>query len=166
MNRANGSQEKHVVHLTPITSVALPPNCSRYRNTGQDGISLHTFNGSSYTGYLGCLNQNLLEIEKYHFELLWPGFLNPVHMNHFMLTKPRVWSLDSSSKEPLGLLTCTIFSKTGLIRNRLGCFCTHHSLGRGRIRPRAISKTDGRREMCDAAIERSRRDASKALSKC
>ena len=48
---------------------------------------------------------------------------------------------------------------------RLGCFCTHHSLG-GRIRPpRAISKTDGRRETDKAAFERSRRDASKPFSK-
>ena len=53
-----------------------------------------------------------------------------------------------------------------LTRHRLGCFCTHHSLG-GRIRPPppAISKTDGRRETDEAAFERSRRDASKPLSK-
>ena len=55
----------------------------------------------------------------------------------------------------------------GLTRHRLGCFCTHHSLGGGgRIRPPpAISKTDGRRETDEAAFERSRRDASKPLSK-
>ena len=43
-------------------------------------------------------------------------------------------------------------------RHRLGCFCTHHSLGVGSD-PRAISKTDGRREVGEAAFERSRRDA-------
>ena len=54
-----------------------------------------------------------------------------------------------------------------LTRHRLGCFCTHHSLGGGGSdpTPRAISKTDGRRETDEAAFERSRRDASKPLSK-
>ena len=51
-----------------------------------------------------------------------------------------------------------------LTRHRLGCFCTHHSLGVGSD-PRTISKTDGRRETDEAAFERSRRDASKPLSK-
>ena len=55
----------------------------------------------------------------------------------------------------------------GLTRHRLGCFCTHHSLGGvgSDPPPPAISKTDGRRETGEAAFERSRRDASKPLSK-
>ena len=52
-----------------------------------------------------------------------------------------------------------------LTRHRLGCFCTHHSLGGSDPTPPAISKTDGRRETDEAAFERSRRDASKPLSK-
>ena len=53
-----------------------------------------------------------------------------------------------------------------LARHRLGCFCTHHSLGGGSDpTPPAISKTDERRETDEAAFERSRRDASKPLSK-
>ena len=54
-----------------------------------------------------------------------------------------------------------------LTRHRLGCFCTHHSLegGLDPTPPPAISKTDGRRETDEAAFERSRRDASKPLSK-
>ena len=53
-----------------------------------------------------------------------------------------------------------------LTRHRLGCFCTHHSLGgRSDPTPPAISKTDGRKETDEAAFERSSRDASKPLSK-
>ena len=60
-------------------------------------------------------------------------------------------------------------NRVTLTRHRLGCFCTHHSLGGGGSDPDppppAISKTDGRRETDEAAFERSRRDASKPLSK-
>ena len=53
-----------------------------------------------------------------------------------------------------------------LTRHRLGCFCTHYSLGGGGGSDhRAISKTYGRKETDEAAFERSRREASKPLSK-
>ena len=66
----------------------------------------------------------------------------------------------------LGAIALRMNCPDSLTRHRLGCFCTHHSLGGGSDpTPPAISKTDGGRETGEAAFERSRRDASKPLSK-